>query len=207
MILRTAAFALTALGLTACVSAPKQDLTAINPGAFQVEKSHASLTFQVKHFGLSWYTMRFNEFDIALDFNPDAPEASFVEAIVDPTSIDVWHPEKTEEWNQELALDDKFLDAEAYPQIVFRSTEIKVTGENTGTVTGDLTLKGITKPIEMDVIFNGSNSSPFKPGVTMLGFSATGSFNRSDFGLDAYVGNIVSDETRFAIEVEFEETT
>lgn len=200
-----AAVMMAALGLSACVSPPRQDLTEIAAGAYVVEPSHASLTFQVKHFGLSWYTMRFNRFDVSLDFDPEAPEASSVEAIIDPTSIDVYHPEKQDDWLNELANDDKFLMASTYPQIIFRSTDVTVTGENTGVVTGDLTLRGVTKPVSMDVVFNGSNSLPWAPGETMLGFSAKGSFNRSDFGMDALLPNIVSDETRFMIEIEFQQ--
>ena len=196
----------TAIGLSACVSPPKQELTSLSPGAYEVETSHASLTFQVQHFGLSWYTMRFNEFDVSLDFNPDAPETSTVEAIIDPTSIDVFHPEKQAEWEDELANDDKFLMAGTYPQITFRSTDVKVTGETTGVVTGDLTLRGVTKPISMDVVFNGSNSMPWAPDAKILGFSASGSFNRSEFGLDALLPNIVGDETRFMIEIELQPT-
>lgn len=195
--------ALAGLGLAACVSAPKQDLTALSPGAYEVEPAHASLTFKVQHFGLSWYTMRFDQMDVALDFDPAAPERSSVEAIVDPTSISVYHPEKQDDWEQELANDDKFLMAGTYPQIIFKSTKIEVTGDNAGVVTGDLTLRGVTKPISMDVVFNGANSFPWAPGEKLLGFSASGAFNRSDFGMDALLPNIVSDETRFEIEIEF----
>ena len=197
---------MSVMGLSACVSPPKQSVESLKAATYAVDKSHATLTFQVKHFGLSWYTMRFNEFDIALDFNPDAPETSTVKAIIDPTSIDVWIPEGQDECLNELAYDGKFLDANTYPQILFESTAIEVTGDNIGVMTGNLTLKGITKPISMNVTFNGSNTFPWAPGQKILGFSADGSFMRSEFGLDAMVPNTVSDETRFTIEAEFHQS-
>ena len=195
-----------ALFLAACVAPAKTTPTEIDPGQYELEKSHASLHFQVKHFGLSWYTMRFNEFDVALDFDTSDPESSSVEAIIDPTSIDVWHPEKKDDWNAELANDSKFLDAEIHPQIVFRAKEIEVTGETTGTLIGDLTMKGVTKPVTMDVTFNGSNAMPWAPGRKIVGFSASGTFNRSDFGMTTLLPNIVSDEVRFQIEIELQPT-
>ncbi len=193
-----------ALFLAACVAPAKIAPEAIDPGQYELEKSHASLHFQVRHFGLSWYTLRFNEFDVALDFDPAAPETSTVKAVIDPNSIDVWHPDKKEDWNTELATDSKFLESGAYPEITFASTQITVTGEATGQMTGDLTLKGVTKPITMDVTYNGANSMPWAPGRKIVGFSANGSFNRSEFGMTAMLPNIVSDEVRFTIEIELQ---
>ena len=204
MTIRKTLIVLITAALSACVSAPNIDVQAVPEGNYAVEKSHASITFSVQHFGLSWYTMRFNEFDVALDFDPTTPEASKVVASIDPLSIDVWHPDEQAEWEEELATDSKFLDANSYPEIRFESSDIELSGENQGTVTGDLTLKGVTKPIVMNVTFNGSNSPPWAPTSTYLGFSATGSFNRSDFGMDALLPNIVGDTVRFSIEIEFQ---
>lgn len=191
-------------GLTACISPPNKSIAELSAGDYALDKSHASLMFSVQHIGLSWYTMRFNEFDASIIFDSETPENSSVSAVINPLSIDANHPTK-EDWNNELATDEKFLSANKYPDITFNSTAIKVTGENTGIMTGDLTLLGVTKPIEMTVTFQGSNSVPWAPGKNILGFSANGKFNRSEFGMNALLPNTVSDEVRFQIEAEFSE--
>ncbi len=193
------------LSLSACISPPKQAVSEVQSGNYSLDKSHASLVFSVQHMGLAWYTMRFEDFDASIDFKPDAPETSSVSAVINPLSISANHPEKGKEWDNELATDDRFLSANTYPDISFSSTNIAITGENTGVLTGDLNMLGTIKPIEMNVIFHGSNSVPWAPGKAIIGFSANGSFNRSEFGMTSLLPNTVSDEVRFQIEVEFSE--
>ena len=93
-----------------------------------------------------------------------------------------------------------FFGVEANPEVTFVATEIKTTGENTGTVTGDLTLLGVTKPITLDVTFNKSAPHPItkRPAV---GFSATGTVKRTEFGMNTYAPAI-GDEVKLIIEYE-----
>ena len=196
---------LASLILPACVSPAKQSIAEVKAGNYTLDKSHASLVFSVKHMGLAWYTMRFDEFDASINFDSETPENSSVSAVINPKSINANHPDKGKEWDEELANDNRFLDANAFPDITFNSTNVVVTDDNNGKITGELTLLGITKPITMDVTFNGSNTVPWAPGATIIGFSANGSFNRSEFGMDVYIPNTVSDEVRFQIEAEFGE--
>ncbi|MEO8115091.1 MAG: YceI family protein, partial [Phenylobacterium sp.] len=100
-----------------------------------------------------------------------------------------------------------WFDAAKYPQITFRSTKVQVTGPNTAKVTGDLTLHGVTKPVTLDATFNGGWAPSAFDGAR-AGFSAQGSFKRSDFGMGngvpapgATLG--VSDEVQVTIETEF----
>ena len=189
-----------------CVSAPKQNLQAAPTGAYSLDKSHASLTFSVMHGGLSRYTMRFNDFNASLDFDAGSPETSRVTAIINAASIDAVHPTKDESWDKELATDTRFLEAGAFPQIIFKSTQVTPIDKTTARVTGDLTLKGVTLPMSMTVTYNGANIFPWSPGRTSIGFSASGHFNRSDFGMTALAPNAVGDKVEFRIEVEFKET-
>ncbi len=204
--LRQSLFGLAlSLGLSACATAPaKQSFAAVEAGDYSLDKSHASLIFQVKHMGLSWYTMRFDDFDASLNFDKENPENSTVSAVINPRSINANHPTK-DDWDEELAMDERFLLAGQFPDIVFKSTTIERTGEFTGIMTGDLTLLGVTKPVSMDVTFNGANTPPWAPGKTYVGFSAEGNFDRTDFGMTSMAPNPVSAEVRFQIEVEFAE--
>lgn len=188
-----------------CVSAPKQDLQTVPASAYTLDKAHASLSFSVMHGGLSWYTMRFTDFDATLDFDAAAPESSSVTAIINANSIDAVHPTKDEDWDKELATDSKFLEANTFPQIIFKSSGVEQTSEASARVSGNLTLKGVTLPVEMDVTYNGSDTFPWSPGQTYVGFSATGRFNRSDFGMTALLPNAVGDAVKFQLEVEFKE--
>ncbi len=197
---------LSLLTATGCISKPVQSVAQLEAGNYTLDKSHASLTFAVQHMGLAWYTMRFNDFDATIKFDADNPENSSVSAIIDPFSIDANHPEKGAEWDNELATDDRFLSANKYPDITFTSTSLKRLSDTTGLLTGDLNLLGVTKPISMDVTFHGSNTVPWAPNKAILGFSAKGSFNRSEFGMTSLLPNTVSDEVRFQIEVEFGES-
>lgn len=194
---------LAAVFLTGCISKPNTSVAEVAQGAYSLDPSHASLIFSVQHMGLSRYTMRFDRFDASINFNPDQPELSSVSAVIDPFSISANHPEKGSEWDEELANDDRFLSAKTFPDISFKSTKIDLTGENTGLIQGELTLLGISKSIPMDVTFHGSNSVPWEPGKDILGFSANGSFNRSEFGMTSLLPNTVGDEVRFQIEAEF----
>ena len=95
-----------------------------------------------------------------------------------------------------------WFDATTFPQAVFRSTAIDMTGENTGRVTGDLTLHGVTRPVILDVTFNGG-ATDLITGRYTLGFAATGTFKRSEFGVNDYIP-AVGDEVQLEIYAEFQ---
>ena len=95
---------------------------------------------------------------------------------------------------------EDFFNVEKFPEMTFKSTGVTVTGENTGDVTGDLTLLGVTKPVTLHVTFNKAGKHPMGDKYA-AGFSATGTLRRSDFGMD-YGLPMVSDEVELRIEVE-----
>lgn len=190
--------ALSACALTATQS--PQALQSLPAGAYQLEKPHGSLTFRVKHLGLSYYTARFADFDATLDFDPKAPAASRVKAIINPLSV---RTDNTADpgWDKRIGAD--LLKGADFPQIIFDSTSIETTGPFTGKVTGDLTLAGITKPVTLDVIYNGGmDSAVLYAGRPAIGFSARGKLTRSAFGLTRYA-EFVGDDVEIVIEAEF----
>ena len=177
-------------------------IDAMPGGLYKLDKNHASLTWKVMHMGMSNYTARFTDFDAELLFNPIELEKTQMRATINPASVETDHPDKEKDFNKELAFDAGWFNSEQYPEIKFRSTNIEITGDNTGKVTGDLTFLGVKKPVTLDVIFNKAvGNHPFdnKPA---LGFTATGSLKRSEFGMKKYIP-MVGDEVRILIEVEF----
>lgn len=177
----------------------EEALKALPAGQYQLEKPHASLTFGVTHLGLSRYTLRFADFDATLDFDPANPAASRVSAIINPLSVRSDHPTDAG-WDGRIGSD--ILQGGTFPQITFTSTAVDVTGAYTGRVTGDLTVMGVTKPVTLDVTYNGSMASAaLYGGRAAVGFSATARFKRSDFGSTRYA-EFVGDEVDVRIEAE-----
>jgi polyisoprenoid-binding protein YceI len=194
---------LASLLLSACAFTAEQTpqaLQSLPAGQYQLEKPHASLTFGVTHLGLSQYTLRFADFDATLDFDPANPAASRVSAVINAMSVRSDHPTDAG-WDGRIGSD--LLQGGTFPQITFTSTAVDVTGPYAGRVTGDLTLMGVTKPVTLDVTYNGSMASAaLYGGRAAVGFSASGRFKRSDFGSTRYA-EFVGDEVTVRIEAEF----
>lgn len=172
-------------------------------GVYSVDPKHASLVWKVSHVGLSNYTARFTKFDAKINFDPADVTKSTVTATIDPTSIETdFEPNEKVDFNKELSQSDQWLNAGAHPAITFTSTKVEKTGDTTGKLHGNLTLLGVTKPVVLDVTYNGAYAEqPFSKQPT-LGFSAKGKIKRSDWGFSTYVPAI-GDEVEFAIEAEF----
>lgn len=172
-------------------------------GVYELDETHASIIWKVSHLGLSNYAGRFTKFDADLTLDPANPENATLTATINPTSIetDYPYPEK-KDFNAKLISGENWFNAGTFGSIDFKSTKIIKTDEATGTMTGDLTFLGVTKPITFDVTFNGAFAEhPFskKPAI---GFSATATMTRSDWGFSTYTPNI-GDEVQIQIEAEF----
>ena len=207
------------MGLAACSPKPAAEKapavaapTAAKPapvnvpaGAYTLDKSHSTVVFKVSHLGFSNYTASFAEFDARLNFDPAKPELTTLEATIDPRSLTL--PAPPAGFRDEL-VGPQWLNAAQYPAITFKSTKVEVTGANTARVTGDFSLHGVTKPVVLDVIFNGGYAGHPMDPQARAGFSATGTFKRSDFGIAYGVpapGTTmgVGDEVAVEIETEF----
>ncbi len=172
-------------------------------GKYQLDLSHASIVWKVSHLGLSNYTARFTDFDASIDYRPNNIESSKVFATINPMSIQTAYPNpEKEDFNKTLATDDGWFNATAFPEIQFSSTNIEMTGDKTAVMTGDLSFLGVKKSVDLNVTFNGAMKvQPFSRKPTM-GFSATTSILRSEFGMTKYVPNI-GDKVDIIIEGEF----
>ncbi len=172
------------------------EATALRDGAYNLDKTHAALLFKINHLGFSEFVGRFERFDVSLDFDAETPQAARIEAVIDMASLDI----ANDEFAATLMGPDWF-DAGAYPEAVFRSTAIEVTGDNKGVMTGDLTLHGVTKPATLNVTFNGGGNDRLR-GAYVVGFSAKTTIDRTAFGVDRFK-RLIADDVVIEIEAEF----
>jgi polyisoprenoid-binding protein YceI len=175
-------------------------------GVYVMDKAHTSVIFRVSHLGFSRYTARFASVDGKLTFDPAAPATMAVEATIDPQSLELNAPPAG--FHDQL-MGKSFFDAGVFKAITFRSTKVELTGKTTAKVTGDFTLHGVTKPVTLEVTYNGGYPpNAMDPGGARVGFSAHGTIKRSAFGMGFGVpaagSNMgVGDDVDLAIETEF----
>ena len=167
-------------------------------GTYKLDPHHTQIIFEIQHMGLSDFFGRFSKVDGSLTFDPGSPETSALSADVDMTAIDTHVPEL----DKELV---SFFHADKFPTASFKATSIARTGDNTGTVTGDLTLAGVTKPVILNVTFKGARNSPIPFEPYRIGFDATATIHRDDFGLTHSIwSGLVGDDVTLLIEAEGE---
>ncbi|WP_334174474.1 YceI family protein, partial [Pseudoxanthobacter sp.] len=140
-----AALALAPLAGPALAAGPSTNLTEIKSGEFTLDKSHAKIIFSTSHFGFSTYYGLFKDFDAKLNFDAKDPAKSTLAVTIDMNSVETTNPKL----NEHLKSED-FFNAAKFPTATFKATKITVTGKTTGTITGDLTLHGVTKPVTLD---------------------------------------------------------
>lgn len=167
---------------------------------WMIDASHTRANFTVRHMMISNVNGFFDKVSGSVDFNEAEPAKSSVNVQIDAASLET----RDERRDGHLKSPD-FLDVATYPHISFKSTHVDVTGANTGRVTGDLTIRDVTKPVVLEVEFNGKAKSPW--GSTSAGFTATTKINRKDWGLNWNValetgGVLVGDEVKISIEAE-----
>ncbi len=171
-------------------------------GNYRLDPEHSSIVFRVKHLGMAWFTMRFTRFTADLGFNAAVPEKSTLSVSIDPTSLHTGvAPKPNENFDEKIATDPKWLNAKAHPRMTFVARRIDRTGPATARIRGDMTILGVTRPLALEAVFNGSmKAHPFSKRP-LLGFSATGVLKRSDYGLTTLIG-MVGDEVQIAVEAE-----
>lgn len=142
-----------------------------------IDSDHFAARFSVRHFMIANVEGLFNKITGVIEFDPPDLTNLSVEAEIDVRSLTTGLPERDEH-----LLSPDYFDAEKYPKILFKSTRVEPTGGSRAKVTGDLTIRGIRKPVTLDSEFFGPVKSPFS-GKTCMGFSATGMLNREDYGM------------------------
>lgn len=177
----------------------------IPAGEYKLDPLHSTLIVKLDHLGFSYYTAQFTDFDIDLTLDPAKPSAAAINVSIDPKSLSLPNPPAG--FKNDL-LGPDWLDAARWSRVTYRSTSILMAGPDSALITGDLTLHGVTKPVVLQAKFNGGYAGhPMDPNAR-AGFSATGAFKRSDFGISAGIpapGSKmgVGDEVQVIIEAEF----
>ena len=161
---------------------------------YQFDPVHSSLVFKVKHLGVAYVYGRFNDLNGTLTIDENNPKNSSVQASVRAANVDTNHDKR----DNHLRSPD-FFNAEEHAMVSFQSTSFERTGSDTYTVKGNLTLLGVTRPIEVSVRHTGSGKDPW--GGFRTGYETTFAINRSDFGMD-YLLKGVSDEVTIFMAVE-----
>ncbi len=172
------------------------DITEMPAGLYQLDASHATVLFKVRHMGFADYIGRFDKLAGEIDLNTDKVEESHVSITIEAASIDT----NNEVLEKKLKDADAF-DVEKYPNITFEATDLEMQTETTGLMTGDLTMMGETHQVTFDVVFNGGGVHPMNSKNTM-GFSATTTLDRTDWGLDNWVP-MVSADVQIEVHAEF----
>ncbi|MDJ1479742.1 YceI family protein [Cytophagaceae bacterium YF14B1] len=161
-----------------------------------LDKAHAKLGFNVTHMMVSEVDGSFKNFDLKVTSSKDDFSDAVVELTADVNSID------TDNDNRDKDLkSDKFFDAAKYPILTFKSTSIKKAEGKKYKLAGDLTLHGVTKPVVLDVILNGTTTHPMNK-KTIAGFKALGTIKRSDFNLGSAPAAVISDEVNIVANIE-----
>lgn len=165
---------------------------------FTFDKDHTEFDFKVRHF-VSKVGGRFTKFDGTIEIDRANPAASVVHLTIDAASLDTGNPTRDKHLNS-----PDFFDTAKFPEIAFTSTKVAAKGKDVYEVTGDLTIRGVTKPVVLTVAANGFASDGH--GGQKAGFDVTGKLNRKDFGVSwnsIVDGNaMLSDDVDLAITVE-----
>jgi len=169
---------------------------------WQFDPYHTQVEFAAKHLGMMTVRGHFPEISTTGHIDPDHPEASSVEVTIQTASIRTHNPQRDNDLRS-----SNFLEVDKYPTLTFKSTRIEAAGQDRYTMTGDLTIKGNTRPVTLNVVRYGEFNDPNMGH--RIGYSAEGQINRKDFGLTFNMmldGKwIVSDEVQIMIEGEFVE--
>ncbi|HPW87987.1 MAG TPA: YceI family protein [Kaistella chaponensis] len=162
---------------------------------WNLDPTHSEITFKVRHMMISNVKGNFNNFTATVETEDDTFKNATVKATLQTDSVDTNNADRDTHLKSA-----EFFNAEAHPEITFESDSL-----NSG-ITGNLTINGVTKPVQLDVDFGGINVDPW--GQTKAGFSFEGKISRKDFGLNWNAaletgGVMVSDEVKIAGELQF----
>lgn len=165
------------------------------PVTYKLDPGHTNVLASWNHFGYSNPSANFGQADGTLVYDADKVSASSVQVTLPLTGLSAL----ADQFYDHLT-SDKWFDAAKYPSATFKSTKVEAAGEGKLKVTGDLTIKGITKPVVLHVTLNKVGEHPMKK-VPAIGFDATATVKRSDFGVGAYAP-MVSDDVTLKITTE-----
>ena len=165
-------------------------------GTYQVDAPHTQVTWEVNHMGFSMLQGQFGASGGSITIDPKKPAQTKVDVTfaIDQLSV------TSEQFAHHLKSGD-FFDAAANPTARFVSTSVTPRGPSRAVLNGNLTIKGVTKPVTLDVTFVGAGTNPMSKKVN-FGFTGTGTIKRSDFGL-GYAAPVVSDDVKLTVHAAF----
>jgi polyisoprenoid-binding protein YceI len=167
---------------------------------YKIDVDHSDIMFKVKHLMISTVTGYFKKFDATLEIDEEDFTNAKVSFEADVNTVDT----KNEQRDAHLKSDD-FFNAEQFPKLTFKSTRIERKSDGEFALTGDLTIRDITRPVTLNVEYNGSTKDPWS--MERMGFEAEGKINRKEFGLKWSAvteagGLVVADDVKLALNVE-----
>ncbi|AWN41336.1 YceI family protein [Methylobacterium durans] len=203
----TASFPFRAAGLAAALvlagpaaaenpGAPTTDPTQVRPGAYLLDPAHGKITWSVSHLGYSTYYGQITDVAAQASLDPKEPGKSRITVTIGIDSVNGLN----DKLNQHLKTPD-FFDAAKFPTATFTSTSVEPTSPTTARINGDLTLRGVTKPVSFDATFNQAGISPVDKKYT-VGFDGRTVLKRSEFGINAFLP-VLGDEVSLRLEGEF----
>ena len=167
-----------------------------------LDPMHTQVEFAAKHFGMMTVRGRFNEVTTSGTIDPNHPENSSIEVVIDVASLNTHNAQRDNDLRSSY-----FLELDKYPTITFRSTKVEPVGQDQYRMAGDLTIKGITRPVTLRVLRYGEINDPNMGH--RVAYSAEGEINRKDFGMSfdmlADGKLIVGHEIKLMIETELVE--
>ncbi|WP_336039701.1 YceI family protein [Acinetobacter calcoaceticus] len=159
-------------------------VTLAAPVDYKIDPTHTATVFSWNHFGFSTPSANFSDIQGVIKVDNAKPANSSVNVTIPLSSVNTNVPALDKEFQEEA-----WFNAAKYPNITFKSTKVQTKDKKHFKITGDLTVKGVTKPVVLDAVLNKQGEHPMAK-VPAIGFNATTSFKRSDFGLGNYVPNV-----------------
>ncbi|NNP70339.1 MULTISPECIES: YceI family protein [unclassified Acinetobacter] len=154
------------------------------PVDYKIDPTHTATVFSWNHFGFSTPSANFTDIQGTIKVDTAKPANSSVEVTIPLSSVNTNVAALDKEFQEEA-----WFNAAKYPNITFKSTKVETKDKKHFKITGDLTVKGVTKPVVLDAVLNKQGEHPMAK-VPAIGFNATTSFNRSAFGIGNYVPNV-----------------
>jgi polyisoprenoid-binding protein YceI len=172
----------------------------IRAGTWQIDASHSSAQFAVRHLMIATVKGCFNDLQGSVSYDPAQPGSVDIDVRIPVASVDTREPKRDEHLKS-----DDFFNAEKYPFIAFKGTRVEGDVNRKFRLVGDLTIRDVTREVVLDVTNEGAGSDPW--GNERVGFSASTKFNRTDYGLKWNValeagGVMVSDEVKVSLDVQ-----
>ena len=174
-------FKTLSLGLAAAIAS---SVTLAAPVDYKIDPTHTATVFSWNHFGFSTPSANFTDIQGTIKVDNAKPANSSVEVTIPLSSVNTNVAALDKEFQEEA-----WFNAAKYPNITFKSTKVETKDKKHFKITGDLTVKGVTKPVVLDAVLNKQGEHPMAK-VPAIGFNATTSFNRSAFGIGNYVPNV-----------------